>query len=171
MFDYRTIGRLSEGAAKEALVIPAEALGVAYDDDALSRIYELTEGYAYFLQEYGRRVWLVADDDEITRAQVEFAHPVVQQYLDEGFFDVRMSGVSRAKRRYLAALADLGDGPQRVADVTERAGYRTSQQAAPIRDALIKEALIYSPERGKIDFTVPQCAAYMRRIHPIGDLR
>jgi hypothetical protein len=82
-----------------------------------------------------------------------------------------MSGVSRAKRRYLAALADLGDGPQQVADVTKRAGYRTPQQAAPIRDALIKEALIYSPGRGKIDFTVPQCAAYMRRVHPLADLR
>jgi hypothetical protein len=144
---------------------------VTYAADALARIYELTEGYAYFLQEYGRRVWLVADDAEITREQVDFAHPVVQQYLDEGFFDVRMSGVSRAKRRYLSALADLGDGPQRVADVTGRAGYRTPQQAAPIRDALIKEALIYSPERGKLDFTVPQCAAYMRRVHPIEDLR
>lgn len=171
MFDYRTIGRLPEQAAKDALVLPAAELGVTYSENALSRIYELTEGYAYFLQEYGRRVWLVADDAEITSEQVEFAHPVVQQYLDEGFFDVRMSGVSRAKRRYLAALADLGDGPQRVADVTGRAGYKTPQQAAPIRDALIKEALIYSPERGKIDFTVPQCAAYMRRIHPIDNLR
>lgn len=171
MFDYRTIGRLPEAAAKDALLLPAESLGVNYTDEALSRIYDLTEGYAYFLQEYGRRVWLVGDEDEITREQVDFAHPVVQQYLDEGFFDVRMSGVSRAKRRYLAALADLGDGPQQVAKVTERAGYTTSQQAAPIRDALIKEALIYSPERGKLDFTVPQCAAYLRRVHPIDELR
>jgi AAA ATPase domain len=171
MFDYRTIGRLPAQAAKEALTLPADEFGVTYSEGALARIYELTEGYAYLLQEYGRRVWLVGDDDTITREQVDFAHPVVQQYLDEGFFDVRMSGVSRAKRRYLAALADLGDGPQRVADVTERAGYKTPQQAAPIRDVLIKEALIYSPERGKIDFTVPQCGAYMRRVHPLADLR
>ena len=171
MFDYRTIGRLPEPAAEDALVIPAASLGVSYDPDALSLIYELTEGYAYFLQEYGRRVWLVSDEARITRDQVEFAHPVVQQYLDEGFFDVRMSGLSRTKRKYLAALADLGDGPQRTADVTTRAGYRTPQQAAPIRDSLIKEALVYVPERGRIDFTVPQCAAYMRRVHPIAEFR
>jgi AAA ATPase domain len=171
MFEYRTIGRLPQPAATEALSIPAERLGVSYAPDALARIYELTEGYAYFLQEYGRRVWLVGDSDEITRKQVDYAHPIVQQYLDEGFFDVRMSGVSRAKRRYLSALAALGDGPQRAAAVTTRAGYKTPQQAAPIRDALIKEALIYVPERGKVDFTVPQCAGYMRRIHPIDEFR
>jgi hypothetical protein len=171
MFDYRSIGRLSETATRDALDIPARALGVEFADDALARIFELTEGYAYFIQEYGRRVWLVADDSTITRDQVDFAHPVVQQYLDEGFFEVRMSGVSRARRRYLAALADLGDGPQRAAAVTERAGYKTPQQAAPIRDALIKEALIYVPERGAIDFTVPQCAAYMRRAYPLSDFR
>ncbi|HEV2591340.1 MAG TPA: ATP-binding protein [Gaiellaceae bacterium] len=171
MFDYREIGRLPRSAADAALVLPAQPLGISYAHEALELIYELTEGYAYFLQEYGRRVWLVADEGEVTRDQVEFAHPVVQQYLDEGFFDVRMGGLSRAKRKYLSALADLGDGPQRAANVTARAGYRTAQQAAPIRDALIKEALVYVPERGELDFTVPQCAAYMRRVHPLTDFR
>jgi hypothetical protein len=38
--------------------------------------------------------------------------------------------------------------------------------AAPVRQALIEKGLIYSPDHGQIDFTVPHFADFMRRKHP-----
>jgi AAA ATPase domain len=167
MFDYVTIGGLTRAEMEDALVIPARERKVEYEPAALERLYGLTEGYAYFVQEYGKRVWLASDNPTITLKEVEAAHPIVREYLDQGFFEVRMSGLAPSKLRYLSALADLGDGPQRAAEVARRAGYKTAQQATSIRADLIDDALVYVPERGKLDFTVPQCADYMRRRHPL----
>ena len=60
LFRFPTIDRLPEQAADDALELPARAEGVEYERAANSRILELTDGYPYFLQEYGRHVWNAA---------------------------------------------------------------------------------------------------------------
>jgi len=57
MFIFPKIGALTLAAARSALVLPAERQGVHWNEDAVQRVLELTEGYPFFLQEYGRRVW------------------------------------------------------------------------------------------------------------------
>ena len=42
----------------------------------------------------------------------------------------------------------------------------TVEQAAAMRDELIKKGMAFSPKRGLIDFTVPLFDAYMRRKVP-----
>ncbi len=53
LFKFPTIGRLSGPATVEALVTPAEILGVSYTDAAVRAILDYTQGYPYFVQEYG----------------------------------------------------------------------------------------------------------------------
>ncbi|MGN6189513.1 MAG: ATP-binding protein, partial [Conexibacter sp.] len=53
MFAYATLGPLSADAAREALVRPAESQGVTWQDAAVAHVLGYTEGYPYFLQEYG----------------------------------------------------------------------------------------------------------------------
>jgi hypothetical protein len=53
----RAIDRLHEQAAREALEVPARAEGVDYERPATARILALSEGYPYFLQEYGKHLW------------------------------------------------------------------------------------------------------------------
>jgi hypothetical protein len=163
LFDYATIGALSPDDARAALAGPAAAEGVEFEQDALAELLRLTDRYPYFLQEYGKHVWQVADSSPITLAQVLTAAPVVQAYLDEGFFSVRVGRLTPRQQRYMAALAALGDGPQSSAAVAARAGYSNMTQASKIRDELIKAALLYAPQRGSIDFTVPHCGSYVRR--------
>jgi hypothetical protein len=69
------------------------------------------------------------------------------------------------QRTYLRAMADLGPGPQRSADIAERMG-RTSPQVAPTRAELISMGLLYTPEHGLAEFTVPHFDAYMKRAIP-----
>jgi hypothetical protein len=40
----------------------------------------------------------------------------VQDKLDEEFFHVRFEKATPAERRYMAAMADLGDGPYKTGD-------------------------------------------------------
>ena len=166
LFRFPAIDRLPGQAARDALELPARAEGVDFERAATSRILELTEGYPYFLQEYGRHVWNVAAGPTITVADVERAHDLVQLDLDESFFRIRI-GRATAELAYLAAMAHLGSGPYRSGEIAARLGRPGPESVAPTRARLIKKGLIYSPSYGLNEFTVPQFDAFIRRSFPL----
>jgi hypothetical protein len=166
LFRFPTIDRLAEQAARDALELPARAEGVEFVPAATSRIVELTEGYPYFLQEYGKRVWDVAAASPITPDDVELAHDLVQLELDESFFRVRIGRVSKAELAYLVAMAHLGAGPYRSGEIAVKLGRSGPENVAPTRARLIEKGLVYSPSYGLNEFTVPQFDAFIRRTFP-----
>jgi len=166
MFVFPVIGSLPEVEAREALVVPAADEGVRWDDDALTRVLQETEGYPYFLQEFGKQAWDLADGpDVITLDDVVRSLPVARAELDDGFFRVRTGRTSDPERAYLRAMAELGPGPVGSGEVARLLGRKTTS-LAPTRDGLIKKALCYSPRYGEIDFTVPLFDGFMRRWFP-----
>lgn len=166
LFDFRLIGALSESDARAAIVGPAAEEGVEFDDDAIDRLYELSAGYPFFVQEWAYRTWNAAIVSPITRDVIDRIEPDVLEKLDEGFFRARYDRTSVQERRYLRAMAELGPGPYRSADVAKKV-EQTLGRAAPTRDSLIKKGMIYSPNYGEIAFTVPLFDAFMRRIEPL----
>lgn len=165
-FEFRRIGPLHHDAAVEALVAPANQQGVAWENDAVDQVVLATQGYPYFLQEYGREIWRMGSGPLISVEQVGAAEPVVKEYLDENFFRQRVGKLPDAERRYLSAMAALGDGSQETKSVARLLG-QTQQALSTLRDRLIKASLIYAPRRGCVDFTVPLCSDYIRRHHPL----
>jgi len=91
LFDFVPIGSLAEQDAVEALVEPAKNKGVRYSDDAVKKIFELTEGYPYFIQEFGKQVWQFINNDRIDIAAVDKAVPLFFKSLDNSFFIVRLA--------------------------------------------------------------------------------
>jgi len=170
LFTFPTIGALSDPAARMALVEPALAEGVSFTEGALNEILRLSARYPYFLQQYGKHAWLTGTDDVIDEVAVERAHELVLSVLDVDFFHVRFERAAPAEQRYLAAIAALGDGPQRSGEVTRLLGYTSTTETGPVRDSLIKRGLIYSPRHGLVDFTVPLFGDFMRRQHPLAEL-
>ena len=170
LFEYFPLGRLSDAAARSALVMPAARAGVEFAEAGVELILAAADGYPYFIQEYGRVVWEEAGVSPITAAAVAEALPVAQEILDEEFFDNRVEQATREERRYMAAMADLGDGPQETAAVTARAGYRKRTSSGKARAALIRKGLLYDPAYGTVDFTVPHFAGFMRRRYPLASL-
>ena len=170
LFEYFPLGKLTSAAARSALVTPATRVGADYDAEGVELILAAADGYPYFIQEHGRVVWEEAGVSPITTAAVQDALPVVQEILDEEFFDNRVEEATNEERRYMAAMADLGDGAQLTAEITERAGYKTRASSGKARQALIRKGLIYDPQHGSVDFTVPHFAAFMRRRYPLASL-
>ncbi len=169
MFVYPTIGALATADARAALVLPARGQDVEWEEPALMRALAYTEGYPYFLQEYGRRAWTQGEGPLITSDDARTALALVEEDLDENFFEGRIGRLTDAERLYAAAMADLGDGPQPSASVARRLG-RTPKSVSPLRDALIANAVIYAPRHGLIDFTVPHCGAFLRRRYPLASM-
>jgi hypothetical protein len=167
LFEYFPLGRLGAPAARAALVTPATRMGASYEEDGVDLILAAADGYPYFIQEHGRVIWEEAGVSPITTEAVRQSLPVVQEILDEEFFDNRVEEATNEERRYMAAMADLGDGAQSTAGVTERAGYKARASSGKARQALIRKGLIYVPEHGSVDFTVPHFAAFMRRRYPL----
>jgi hypothetical protein len=166
LFKFPRIGRLSDDQARVALAEPAKLLGVDFEPAALTTVVNFTEGYPYFLQEYGNALWDQVDESPVTAADVSLAQAAVEAKLDGGFFRVRVERTSGLEQRYLRAMAELGPEPQQAKDVAALLG-RTSEQLAPTRARLIEKGLLYTPGRGMAAFTVPQFDRFMRRTYAL----
>ncbi len=165
LFRFPQIGELDAATdARDALVLPAAELDVEFESKAVDFVVDYTQGYPYFLQEYGRIVWDETSASPVTSGDVKSVLPLVEAGLDESFFRVRAERTTELELRYLFAMAELGPRPQRASDVARRI-QRTVEQAGPIRSRLIDKGLLYTPGHGYAAFTVPQFDRYMLRRH------
>jgi hypothetical protein len=166
MFTFPVIDSLTGNQPREALELPAADEHVRWTEGALDRVVQATRGYPYFLQEFGKQAWEVADGpDWITLDDVERSVPVATAELDDGFFRVRTGRTSNPERAYLRAMAELGPGPVRTSAVAALLSKRATA-LGPTRDGLLKKSLCYSPRWGEIDFTVPMFDGFMKRWIP-----
>jgi hypothetical protein len=168
LFDYPEIGPLSITAAREALVKPAKALGVEYEVAAVEEIISQTRGYPYFLQEWGKSAWETATKTPISARTVQVASQGALAALDASFFLVRFDRLTPAEKRYLRAMAELGAGPHRSGDISEKLRRKVTA-LAPTRNGLIGKGMIWSPNHGDTAFTVPLFDEFMKRIMPGDD--
>jgi AAA ATPase domain len=170
MFAYHELDRLSGAEARTALVAPAGQHDVTYEPEAVELIVDASAGYPHFLQEYGRVLWNEVERSPISAEDVQGVRELIDDALDRRFFKDRFEMASDAEQRYLAAMADVGEGSVRTAEVASRAGYKDSASASVVRDSLLRKDLVYSPRRGLIDFTVPLFGGYLRRQFPLASL-
>jgi hypothetical protein len=165
LFEFIPIDRLDQESAGAALRVPAEKEHVVYDDGAIAEVLKQTQGYPYFLQEWGKHCWDVAVSSPIRRADARRATVRALAELDASFFRVRFDRLTPTEKRYLRAMAELGPGPHRSGDIAEGLG-RPVTAVAPVRDALISKGMIYSPAHGDTAFTVPLFDGFMKRTLP-----
>ncbi|HKJ07709.1 MAG TPA: ATP-binding protein [Gammaproteobacteria bacterium] len=165
LFEFVPIGPLEPGAAEQALVVPARKEGVEVEAAAIEHIVRQTEGYPYFLQEWGKHAWSEAQASPITEADAVKATDVALAELDASFFRVRFDRLTPAEKRYMRAMAQLGPGPHRSGDIAAALG-RNNSAVAPVRNRLIAKGMVYSPAHGDTAFTVPLFDSFMRRIMP-----
>ena len=147
LFLFPAVGPLGLGEATDALQRPVKTQDVEFTEGALRLIFELTRGYPYFLQEWGYELWNFAQSSPITEENVTAATP----------------GMTPSEKKYLRAMAELGDGPHRSGDLAAVLKAPV-QSVAPVRSSLIRKGMTYSPAHGDIDFTVPLFAGFMRRV-------
>ena len=165
LFEFVEIGALPDSDAREALQKPATAAAVRFERAALDEIVKQTRGYPYFLQAWGKHVWVAADGSPITEAHVRQASAEAIEALDRSFFRVRFDRLTPAERRYMRAMSELGPGPHRSGEIAAMMGKQVSA-VAPFRAQLIGKGMIWSPGYGDTAFTVPLFDEFMKRTMP-----
>jgi hypothetical protein len=165
LFDFPRIGALNPVDAREALAAPVSSQGVSFTEEALQEIIRVSEGYPYFLQQWGYESWNEAQSSLIGLPDVLQASKQAIRNLDESFFRVRFDRLTPREKDYMRALASLGSVPQRSGDIADLLQIPITS-AASLRNNLIRKGMIYSPAHGDTGFTVPLFDRFMLRAMP-----
>lgn len=165
LFSFPDVGALSESDTSRALQDPVKQYRVEFDEAAVREIYRLTQGYPYFLQEWGYQAWNRAEVSPISLVVVQDAFATVTKRLDENFFRVRFDRLTPREKQFLRVMAELGPGAQRGSEVAECLSVKINS-IGPTRAKLINKGMIYSPAHGYLAFTVPLFDDFMRRTMP-----
>lgn len=165
LFEFTPIGSLDDKAARAALCVPAFKEGAKFEPGAIEVILRQTQGYPYFLQEWGKHCWNTAEGSPIRESDAVKASASALSELDNSFFRVRFDRLTPAEKRYVRAMAELGPGPHRSGDIAQLLAKKVSTMA-PMRNTLISKGMIYSPAHGDTAFTVPLFDGFMKRIMP-----
>jgi hypothetical protein len=162
LFDFPEIGTLEPLDAARALQEPVKQEGASFENTAIEEIIRLTQGYPYFIQEWGYQSWNASDDPVISLEDVKTATNVVIPRLDANFFRVRFDRLTPTEKKFLKAMADLGPGAHKSGDIADALNLKISS-IGPTRANLIKKGMIYSPNYGEMAFSVPLFDEFMKR--------
>jgi hypothetical protein len=157
------LGLLSDVAVAEAIRVPAEHHQVAWSDEAIMAAIGLAAGYPHKVQLIGDATWEVARPalgSTITIGHVRRAEEEIEDRMT-GLFRTRLARATPEQRRFLAAMAAAGDGPVERATIAAELGVPTTAVSRP-RQQLIDRGFIEPVGYGKLRFTIPGFAAYMR---------
>lgn len=167
LFQFIAIDSLSKADAKLALEKPAAKMQVTFTHDAVEKVLAVTEGYPYFIQEYGKWIWENREHARvITPAIVERAYHDFKSTMDEAFFKVRHDRATPRELEFMTAMVRCGELPCNMKDVAQQLG-ESAQKVGPLRAQLIHKGFIYAPQRGTVAFTVPQFDKYLQRTYHI----
>lgn len=158
------LGLLSDAAATEALTAPAEEHGVVYARDALASVLDAAGGYPYFVQLMGYEVWnAAANRDEREVISAESARVGVRAGRREAaaVFRSRLAEVPDTERRYLEAVAALGEDERRSGRIAEELDG-TAGEWGWARQRLIERGLLRPDGHGRVAFALPGLGAYLR---------
>ena len=162
LFDFPGVEALDLQAAGQAIADPIRDEGAGITAEALAEIVRVTEGYPYFLQEWGKHTWNQANGPEISLNDVLEASRTALAALDSNFFRVRFDRLTPREQAYLNAMAQLGAGPHRSGAIAEAMGLKV-ERTGPLRSGLIRKGMVWSPAHGMTAFTVPLFDAFMQR--------
>ncbi len=166
LFNYPVVDKLDDIAANAALIKPALDQGVEFSHAAAQAIIEKTQGYPYFIQEWGSHVWDGSPNSPISLEDVDRVLPEIVAHLDASFFRVRFDQMTVLQQKYLRAMAELGFGPHKTGAIAETLGVKP-QAVATIRQQLINKGMVWSQRHGETAFTVPMFDEFMRRQIPL----
>ena len=162
LFEFPGVGPLREAEARTALQAPVQAQNVTFSEEALLSVILKTQGYPYFIQQWGYEAWNIALSSPITEADIDAATSAAIKKLDESFFRVRFERLTKREKDYLFAMLRVGGDQQRSGDIAEELGVKV-QSVAPLRSSLIRKGMIYSPSHGDNAFTVPLFDGFLKR--------
>jgi AAA ATPase domain len=161
------LGMLSRDEARLALLEPANARGVIWEEPGLNAVCSAAGGYPYFVQLGGHHAWEHATDpDRITAQDALSACRQINDNADRMFRD-RWARLGPAQRAYLATVAiSVLEAPQRSSVATRHVAAVLGKQHSEltrVRSSLINDHHLLRPVgRGEVEFAIPRFGIWLQ---------
>ena len=162
---------LDDQAAKQALVEPAELLGVSWHDGAVAAVERTAHGYPYFLQLLAHAAWQSAGPEEggrITATHVRKGMPAAEEQL-QAMYRARWKAATSLEQELMTAMAaeagdvaEIGEEPAVARSAVAARMGRTSRAVSMPRDRLLDKGIIEPAGHGRLRFTLPGFTDYVR---------
>ena len=148
IFEPYLIGPLSYGEVCDAINIPAEEQSVAFEEDVLKEIYELSDGIPYYMQILAYSCFEESNDDnEVTMVEFEKASVYALNILAQREFKSLFSKSTTEERKILCLMAESDKTILSYSYIKENANLN-SEPSALLKN-LVNKNMIIKPSRGK----------------------
>ena len=148
IFELYLIGPLSYGEVCDAINIPAEEQSVAFEEDVLKEIYELSNGIPYYMQILAYSCFEANnDDDKVTMVEFEKASVYALNILAQREFKSLFSKSTTEERKILCLMAESDKTILSYSHIKENANLN-SEPSALLKN-LVNKNMIIKPSRGK----------------------
>lgn len=163
---FRSLDLLDAEAMEAAIRIPAQEVGVQWDPGAIVTAGQIAAGYPYSVQLIADSAWVVAGRPDpggsITVDDVSRGKELMQEDL-EALFRARWANAAEYEQALMAAMATSGDYPVQRSEIARIMGVTTSALSVP-RARLIDKGFIQPSGHGRVEFTIPGFAAFIRNL-------
>jgi hypothetical protein len=133
------------------------------DTDAIARAASATRGYPYLLQLVGYYLTdLVVGQNKVTREYVDAAVSLAKRAMAETVFTPVLKPLSDNDRRFLKAMAEMGQKAG-IGAIQKKMGVSRTY-AQQYRRRLIEDGIIAPVRRGELEFIVPYLDEYLREV-------
>lgn len=159
LFTFLEVGPLTPDAARRAIVEPLAPYSFNIEESALQIVLTESGGYPFFLQIFGRELWLAADE---RRIDLDVAHRALTaglQEMDRGIFRARWDRTTAEERDYLRAMVATNSAHPRASTVAASANNLSDD----VRASLVRKGIIFVPEPGAVAFTMPGMPSFIAR--------
>lgn len=162
LFSYREVDSLTMNQSIKAIVEPAKKFNVTYDNDVLEKIFNITKGYPFFVQQFCQIIYNNTDKKNITMSDFENSINEYYAEIDAGLYNVRYERCSETDKLFIFAMVKCGELPCTISNIASNLGKSTSS-ISPARAQLISKGIIYPIRYKELDFTVPDFDGFIRR--------
>ena len=146
-------------AVRRALLETFTENGRKVENDALRYAADATEGYPFLVQLVGAQIWRRSGNGVVTLAEAEAGVEAARRRIGETVHSSSMADLSPVAKTFLIKMAQ-DDGPSRMKDITERAGW-SAEQSNVYRSRLITAGMIRPAKHGYVEFAFPYLREYL----------
>jgi hypothetical protein len=155
------LGFLEPAAARLALAGPF-ATGGGIDEEALAQLVGASGGYPYLVQLLGYQAWAAAGGSRVTKRHATTAVGEAAAVAGTGVFGPRWGRLAPKEREFVAAMAQLGDGPVAVSEVRRLLGVQRYEDVSYLRRRLLAKGIIRSTGHGQLVLALPMFSRWVR---------
>jgi len=167
IFEPYELQTLSKEEVRDAIVIPSEKMGVRFDDDVISLIYDLCEGIPYYMQVIAYNCFASAVNGKVKIEEFKRSFPRSLNLLAQREFRGMYEKSTHEERKILGLMAESEEEVLSYKDIKK--GLNLKSEPSFWLRTMVDKNLILKKARGKYHLRDKIFKEYLRALKPYNE--